>query len=310
MKKASAAVSPLSARPSLWKRMAASKVSYLFVLPYLILFFIFTVLPVLVALFLSFTSFNVLEPPEFVGLENYTRLFFNDSTFLKGVQITLVLAVILGPGSYILCMVFAWFINELTPKLRAFVTLIFYAPSISGNVYLIWQVMFSGDDYGYVNSVLTRIGLIQKPIQFLQDAKYVLVIVIVVSLWVSIGTSFLSFIAGFQGIDKTYYEAGAIDGIRNRWQELWFITLPMIKPQMMFSAVMSITGAFNVGTIITALCGYPTVDYAAHTIMNHLTDYGTLRFEMGYASAIATVLFLMMVGANLLAQRMISKVGQ
>ena len=304
------APSPLDARPSLAKRMKASKVSYLFIAPYLVLFLVFTVLPVIVALFLSFTSFNVLEPPEFVGLENYTRLLFNDSTFLKGVQNTLVLSVILGPGSYILCMVFAWFINELTPKIRAFVTLIFYAPSISGNVYLIWQVMFSGDDYGYINSMLTKIGLIQKPIQFLQDPAYIMGIVILVSLWVSIGTSFLSFIAGFQGIDKTYYEAGAIDGVRNRWQELWFITLPMIKPQMMISAVMSITGAFNVGAVITALCGYPTVDYAAHTIMNHLTDYGTIRFEMGYASAIATLLFLMMIGANLLAQRLISKVGE
>ena len=180
----------------------------------------------------------------------------------------------------------------------------------AGNIYLIWQVMFSGDEYGYVNSLLTKMNLIQKPIQFLQNTEYILPIVIVVSLWVSLGTSFLSFIAGFQGVDKTYYEAGAIDGVRNRWQELWYITLPMIKPQMMFSAVMSITSAFNVGTLITALCGYPTVDYAAHTIMNHLTDYGTIRFEMGYASAIATLLFLMMVGANLLAQRLIAKVGE
>ena len=305
----SAALPAKDKKENIWQQMKKSKISYLFIMPYLLLFFLFVVLPVLVSLFLGFTSFNILEPPKFVGLDNYTRLFFNDATFLKGVQITIVLAVILGPGSYLLCMLFAWFINELKPKLRAFVTLIFYAPSISGNVYLIWQVMFSGDEYGYINSLLTKLGLIQKPIQWLQDTRYILGIVIVVSLWVSLGTSFLSFIAGFQGIDKTYYEAGAIDGVRNRWQELWYITLPMIKPQMMFSAVMSITSAFNVGALITALCGYPTVDYAAHTIMNHLTDYGTMRFEMGYASAIATLLFLMMVGTNMLVQRLIAKVG-
>ena len=248
--------------------------------------------------------------PRFVGLDNYVRLFFKDSLFLKGLQNTIVLAIILGPGGYILSIVAAWFINELTPRMRALVTLIFYAPSISGNVYLIWSVLFSGDDYGYANSLLTKLGLIQQPIQWLNNPRYILPIVIVVSLWISLGTGFLSMIAGFQGIDKSYYEAGAIDGIRNRWQELWFITLPMIRPQMVFSAVMSITGSFSVGPLITAMCGYPTTDNAAHTIMNHLTDYGSTRFEMGYASAIAVVLFAMMVGANILAKHMISKVGE
>ena len=276
----------------------------------MILFFIFTVLPVLFAVAFSFTSFNVLESPEWVGADNYFRLFFKDSVFLTGVKNTVFLAVILGPGGYIFSLLCAWFINELPPKPRALVTLVFYAPSISGNVYLIWSVMFSGDQYGYVNSLLTKIGLIQKPIQFLQDTKYIMPIVIIVSLWVSLGTGFLSLIAAFQGIDKSYYEAGAIDGIKNRYQELWFITLPLIRPQMLFSAVMSITSAFNVGTVITALCGYPTTDYAGHTIMNHLTDYGLERFEMGYACAVAVVLFCMMVGANLLAKHMSAKVGE
>lgn len=303
--------SPLSLRAgNTLARMKKSKISYAFILPYILLFFIFTVLPVLISLVLSFTSFNILEMPRFVGLDNYVRLFFKDSLFLKGLQNTIVLAIILGPGGYILSIVAAWFINELTPRMRALVTLIFYAPSISGNVYLIWSVLFSGDDYGYANSLLTKLGLIQQPIQWLNNPRYILPIVIVVSLWISLGTGFLSMIAGFQGIDKSYYEAGAIDGIRNRWQELWFITLPMIRPQMVFSAVMSITGSFSVGPLITAMCGYPTTDNAAHTIMNHLTDYGSTRFEMGYASAIAVVLFAMMVGANILAKHMISKVGE
>lgn len=295
---------------SIMQRVRNSRQSYLFVAPYMILFFIFTVLPVLFAVAFSFTSFNVLESPEWVGADNYFRLFFKDSVFLTGVKNTVFLAVILGPGGYIFSLLCAWFINELPPKPRALVTLVFYAPSISGNVYLIWSVMFSGDQYGYVNSLLTKIGLIQKPIQFLQDTKYIMPIVIIVSLWVSLGTGFLSLIAAFQGIDKSYYEAGAIDGIKNRYQELWFITLPLIRPQMLFSAVMSITSAFNVGTVITALCGYPTTDYAGHTIMNHLTDYGLERFEMGYACAVAVVLFCMMVGANLLAKHMIAKVGE
>lgn len=283
---------------------------FFFVTPFLLFFFTFTILPVLVSLGLGFTEFNVLEPPKFIGAENYIRLFFQDRIFMIGVKNTIILALVIGPGGYILSLLFAWFISNLRPKIRALVTLVFYAPSISGNIYLMWQVLFSSDEYGYINSLLTRLGIIQQPILWLQNADYIMPIVIAVSLWTSLGTGFLSFVAGFQGIDRSYYEAGAIDGIRNRWQELWFITLPLIKPQMMFSAVMSITSAFNVGSIVTALCGYPSTDYAAHTIMNHLTDYGTTRFEMGYASAIATVLFVMMVGSNLLAKKFIAHVGE
>ena len=290
--------------------MRKSKVSYLFVAPYMILFTIFTVLPVVIAMFLSLTSFNVLQMPTFVGLENYSRLFLKDSVFMTGVKNTLVLGVILGPGGYLLSLICAWFINELTPKIRSFVTLLFYAPSISGNAYLIWGILFSGDDYGYINGLLLRLGFINEPIQFLQNTDYIMPVVIIVSLWTSLGTGFLSMIAAFQGVDKTYFEAGAIDGIRNRWQELWYITIPMLKPQMIFSAVMSITSAFNVGAVITAICGYPTTDYVAHTIMNHLTDYGTTRFEMGYASAIAVVLFVLMISFNQFAKRFISSIGK
>ncbi|MBO4467920.1 MAG: sugar ABC transporter permease, partial [Clostridia bacterium] len=291
-------------------RMRRSKVSYLFIAPYMILFFTFTVLPVLIAVFLSFTSFNVLEPPKFVGFANYARLFLQDSVFTKGVKNTIVLALFIGPGGYIMSLLSAWFINELPPKIRALLTLVFYAPSISGNAYLIWSVAFSGDDYGYVNSLLTRLGLITEPIQFFQNTDYIIPLIIIISLWNGFGTGFLSMIAAFQGVDRTYYEAGALDGIKNRWQELWYITLPMMKPQMMFSAVMSITGAFNVGAIVTAFCGYPSTDYAAHTIMNHLEDYGNTRFEMGYASAIAVFLFILMVGANSLFKKFLSTVGK
>ena len=301
-----------SARPrsSLNANIRSYTTSYLLVAPYVLLFFVFTVLPVLIAIVFSFTSFNVLETPKFNGLENYIRLFFQDSVFMKGVKNTIVLAAVIGPGGYILSLLCAWFINELSPKIRALVTLIFYAPSISGNVYLIWGVAFSGDDYGYVNSFLTQMGLISQPIQFLQNPSYILPIIIIVSLWTSLGTGFLSMIAAFQGMDKSYYEAGAIDGIRNRWQELWYITIPMLKPQMMFSAVMSITSSFGIGDMITALCGYPTTDNAAVTIMNHLTDYGTIRFEMGYASAIAVVLFLMMILSNTAAKKFIASIGE
>jgi multiple sugar transport system permease protein len=204
----------------------------------------------------------------------------------------------------------AWFINELSPKIRAIVTLIFYAPSISGQAYLIFATLFSGDAYGWVNAWLLQLGIINQEIQWFQNEAYVMPLCIVVALWCSLGTSFLSFIAGLQGIDRSYYEAGAVDGIKNRWQELWYITLPSMKPQLMFGAIMAITGAFGFGGVVTALCGFPSVNYAAHTIMHHLEDYGSMRFEIGYSSAIAMVLFLMMMGANLLVQKLISKVGK
>ncbi|MBQ9802370.1 MAG: sugar ABC transporter permease [Clostridia bacterium] len=293
-----------------WKEMKKNWVAYVMVFPYMFLFTLFTVVPVLLSIVISFTDFNLLELPNFVFLDNYIRLFLDDDIFIIACKNTLIFAVIVGPTSYLMSLLVAWFINELPPKIRAVVTLIFYAPSISGQVYLIWGTLFSGDSYGWVNGILLDFGIISTEIQWFQDADYVMPLCIVVALWTSLGTSFLSFIAGLQGIDRSMYEAGAVDGIRNRWQELWYITLPSMKPQLMFGAVMAITSAFGFGGVVTALCGFPSVDYAAHTIMHHLDDYGGQRFEVGYSSAIAVVLFAVMIGANMLVKKVISKVGQ
>ena len=293
-----------------WNEMKKHKVAYAMVAPYMFIFTLFTVVPVLLSMVISLTNFNLLEIPDVVWLDNYIRLFLDDDIFIIACKNTLIFAMIVGPVSYLMSLMVAWFINELPPKIRAIVTLIFYAPSISGQVYLIWGTLFSGDSYGWVNGILLDFGLITKEIQWFQDADYVMPLCIVVALWTSLGTSFLSFIAGLQGIDRSMYEAGAVDGIRNRWQELWYITLPSMKPQLMFGAVMAITSAFGFGGVVTALCGFPSVDYAAHTIMHHLDDYGGQRFEVGYSSAIAVVLFAVMVGANMLVKKVLSKVGQ
>ena len=292
------------------REMKLHKVGYLMVAPYYLVFLTFTVVPVVVSLLLSLTQFNMLEMPVFVGLDNYIRLLLDDDIFLLACSNTLIFATMTGPVSYLLCLMFAWFINELTPKIRAVLTLIFYAPSISGQVYLIWQTLFSSDQYGWVNGTLMKLGIINSPILWFQDTDYIMTLVILVALWTSLGTSFLSFIAGFQVVDKSLYEAATVDGVKNRWQELWYVTLPVMKNQMMFAAIMSITGSFGFGAIVTALCGFPSVDYAAHTIMHHLEDYGNQRWEVGYASAIATILFAIMIGANLLVNKMLSKVGK
>ncbi len=292
------------------KEMKKNWVAYLMVAPYYFIFVLFTIFPVILSLVLSFTDFNMLQMPNIVWFDNYLRLFLDDETFILACKNTLIFAAITGPVSYIMSFLCAWFINELSPKLRAIVTLIFYAPNIAGSVYLIWQVAFSGDSYGYVNGMLINLGVITKPIQFFKDVNYIMPLCIIVALWTSLGTAFLSFIAGLQVVDRSLYEAGAVDGVKNRWQELWYITLPSMKPQLMFGAIMAITGAFGFGGIVTALCGFPSTDYAAWTIMHHLDDYGGARYEIGYASAIATLLFIIQIGCNALIKKMLAKVGQ
>lgn len=286
------------------------KHSYILVAPYFLLFFSFTVLPVLMSLVLSFTYFNLLEPPNFIGWQNYGRLFLDDDIFLIAIKNTMLFALITGPISYFACFFFAWVINEFNNKLRSILVLVFYAPSISGNVYFIWQIIFWGDRYGWVNAQLIKIGALIEPIEWLKHTDYMLWIVIIVQLWLSLGTGFLAFVAGLQTVDRTLYEAGAMDGISNRWQELWYITLPSMKPMLMFGAVIQITTAFGVAEVSMNIAGYPSVNYAAHTAVVHLLDYGWIRFEMGYASAIATVLFAIMIISNLLIQKLLRKVGE
>ena len=285
------------------------KVCYLFLLPYLLLFVTFFILPIATSIYYSFTYYNILEAPRFVGLQNYINLVLQDEVFLTAVKNTFVIAVITGPIGYILSFLFAWFINELPRWLRTIAVVVFYAPSIAGNAFAVFSIIFRGDAYGYLNSFLMQFGLIDAPILWLLDPKYILPVIIVVILWMSMGTGFLSFVAGLQGVDRSMYEAGYVDGIRNRWQELYYITLPSMKPMLLFGAVMAITSAFNVCDVPRALAGYPSTDYAARTIVTHLFDYGFSRFEMGYASAIATVLFVVMILCNKAIQAMLRKVG-
>ena len=296
-------------REWIWKEMKRNWIAYVLILPYVLIFTLFTIVPVILSIVISFTNFNMLEWPSFVGLENFINLFFADDIFLLACKNTLIFAAIVGPASYLMSFLVAWFINELPPRIRSVITLIFYAPSISGQVYMIWGTLFSADSYGWVNASLIEMGFITEPITWFKDANYVMPLCIVVALWTSLGHAFLSFIAGLQGVDRSLYEAGAVDGVKNRWQELWFITLPSMRPQLMFGAVMAITSSFGFGGVVTALCGFPSVDYAAHTIVHHLEDYGGQRFETGYSSAIAVVLFVVMIGSNALVKKLLSKVG-
>lgn len=282
---------------------------YAFLAPYAILFFMFNILPVLASIFFSFTYYNVLESPKFIGLDNYINLILEDDVFLTGVKNTFLIAVITGPLGYLMSFFFAWLINELPRWIRTIAVIVFYAPSIAGNIFVIFSVFFRGDAYGYVNGFLMKVGIIDEPILWLVNPTYMLPICMVVILWMSLGTGFLSFVAGLQGVDRSQFEAGYVDGIRNRWQELWYITLPNMKPMLMFGAVMAITQSFGVADVTMTLCGFPSTDYAARTVVTHLIDYGSTRYDMGYASAIATLLFIVMILCNKVIQKFLNRVG-
>jgi len=285
------------------------RVCYLFLAPYAIVFILFFVAPLVISIFYSFTYFNILEPPTFIGLRNYINLLLADDVFLIAVKNTFLMAAITGPLGYIMAFLFAWFINELPRYVRAVVTLIFYAPSISGGAFMIWALIFSGDAYGYINGILMNLGILDKPELWLTDPKFMMPVMLIVILWMSLGAGFLAFIAGLSTIDPTLYEAGLVDGISNRWQELWYITLPNMKGMLMFGAVMAITQSFGVADVTIVLAGFPSTDYAVHTVVNHLIDFGSIRFEMGYASAIATILFFTMILCNFVIQKLLKRVG-
>ena len=294
----------------LGRNIKVNKVCYLFLLPYAVLFITFYVLPMLTSIYFSFTNYNILEKPDFIGARNYLNLFLEDDVFTTAVKNTFLIAIITGPIGYIIAFIFAWLINELPKWIRTLVVFFFYAPSISGNAYQVFKTLFNDDQNGWLNRLLANLGLTTSPILFLTNPQIGLKVIIPIILWMSLGTGFLSFVAGLKGIDKAQYEAGYIDGIQNRWQELWYITLPNMKPMLLFGAVMSITSAFGVCDVTMNLAGYPSTDYYARTIVTHLFDYGFTRFEMGYASAIATVLFLTMILCNKVIQKLLSRVGQ
>ncbi|MDY3843830.1 MAG: sugar ABC transporter permease [Ruminococcus sp.] len=279
---------------------------YFMLAPFMIFFLIFTVIPVVMSLPISFTDFDVISYPEFVGLSNFYTLFLSDKVFLQSIKVTLIFACFTGPVSYVMCFLLAWLINELPQKLKTIFTLIFYIPSMAG-VYTVWKIIFSGDSYGYLNSVLMDIGIITQPVQWLTDSRYILGVTIAVQLWISLGAGFLALRAGFQNIDRSQYEAGAIEGIKNRWQELFYITIPSMGPQLLFAAVMQIVGSFTAGTVAQNIVGFPSTDYKAHTIMTHAYDYGWVRFEMGYASAICMVLFVLMYIINRIINKVLNK---
>lgn len=293
------------------KRENANPAAKWFLAPYLILFVVFIIIPMVFAIVLSFTNFNTIEFPDFVGFMNYINLITQDEIFMQYVlPNTVVYVLIVGVGGYILSFFLAWILAQLSRVPRTILALIFYSPSMTSGVAMgvLWKIIFTGDQTGYMNSILMKLGVITEPIVWLVDTRYLLPIVIIVALWSSMGIGFLSMMAGILNADEELYEAGAIDGIKNRFQEMIYITVPTMKPQMLFGAVMAVVNTFSNGAIGVALTGTnPTPGYSAQLIVNHIEDYGFIRYEMGYAAAVSVVLLLIVWLFSTMAKKLFAE---
>jgi multiple sugar transport system permease protein len=282
--------------------------AYGFVSMYALFFTVFIIVPVAMASLLSLSFFDTVQLPSFIGLKNYLTLLTQDDIFMRYVlPNTITFAVIVGPGGYILSFVLAWMLAQLPKLPRTLLALILYSPSMTTAVAMsvVWKTLFSGDQSGYLNSFLLQLNLIQQPIQWLQSPQYLMLIMTIVTLWGSMGVGFLALLAGILEIDPELYEAGSLDGISNRFQEIIHITIPSMKPQMLFGAVMAIVATFQAGTIGVVLSGSnPTPQYAGQLIVNHIEDFGFLRYEMGYAAAVSVVLLLMILLFTRVANRL------
>ena len=281
----------------------------LMLVPFTFFFLLFTIIPIVSSVALGFTSYDLLGSLQFVGIDNFKRLFLDDEVFAIVVKNTVVFAIIAGPVGFLLSFILAWFVNEFSRHVRTFLSFMFYSPALVGNAYFIWKVLFSGDSYCYLNSLLLSTGVITEPVIWLKTPSYLMTIIIIVQIWSSMGVSFLSNISGLQNVSIDLYEAAAIDGVRNRWQELRYITLPCMSHILLFSAVMQIQSSFSVSGIAIELAGFPSTQHAVDTIVSHMIDVATVRFEYGYASAIALVLFIMMMTTRLIVGKALSKFG-
>lgn len=277
--------------------------SYIMLAPWLLIFILFTLVPIAFSLFYSFTNYDMIGNSDFVGLDNYIRMF-GDDIFITSLKNTILFAVITGPLGYLLSFMFAWFIADLRDIPRVFFTLLFYIPSMAGNTAVIWTYLFSGDQYGIINSFLIRLGIIQQPLQWLTDPKYNFTVVVVTVLWGAMGAGFLSFVAGFKQLNSELVEAARIDGVTNRWQELYHVTLPQMVPQLLIGAVLTISSSLAIAPTLT---GNPSTDYSTHTLLLHMQDVGYSRYEMGYASAIAVILFILMLVSWKVINNLLSK---
>jgi len=294
-----------TSKPGFHKKLNSA---YLFILPYAIFFLVFVVLLILISIFLSFTYYDTVNMPSFVGLRNYINLLTQDTDFMQfALPTTIRYALIVGPGGYMLSFMLAWILAQIPHRIRTVSAIIIYSPALTSGVLMtvVWRVLFSGDNRGYLNNVLLNLGVINTPVQWLQDPQMINIIMLFVGLWSSMGIGFLAMLSGILNINHEIYEAAYIDGLKNRWQEIFYITIPSMKPQMLFGAVMAIVSTFNAAGIASALTmSFPPPQLAGWLIVDHMNDFGFARFEMGYASALSVVLLIIVLLFSRIAKRL------
>mgnify|MGYP004662299341 CR=1 FL=1 len=281
---------------------------WLFMAPFLIPLIVFGIIPVIYSLCMSLFSYNLYEPAVFVGLDNFRSLLLEDEEFGKAVKNTLIYAFTVTPIVFLLNFILAWVINSFKRGLRNLLVVLFYIPQMTTGTAMtvIWLYVFSGDRYGVLNYLLTSLGWISAPIQWTTDTGILFGVVIFIGIMMGSGMSFLTFVAAFQALPADMYEAGRIDGIRSSFQELIYLTMPQMKPQLLFSAITSSVAAFAIADIPAQVAGFPSPDYAAHTIALHMRDYGFTRFEIGYASAISVILFALTFATGFVLRKVLA----
>ncbi|OGW84808.1 MAG: hypothetical protein A2987_02520 [Omnitrophica bacterium RIFCSPLOWO2_01_FULL_45_10] len=281
-------------KKTLFARLNEHKWSYFFIAPAVLLFVVFIVGPLIASFYWSFTEYNGIHPPKWVGLANYKTIFFDDPRFWKAIKNTVIYTLGVIPPGVVLSLLLAIAVDQQI-KFKNFFRIIYFIPSVTSVIALsvIWKWLFAGEKYGLINYFLLSLGL--KPIDWLMSPVWTLPAIMIMSIWAGIGYNMILFLAGLQTIPSTVYEAADIDGA-NVLEKFWHITLPLLKPTMVFVVIMGFIASFQVFERIYIMTesefGIGGVLDSALTLVAYLYDMGFRKFQMGYASALGYVVFI------------------
>ncbi len=279
-------------------------VFYLTVSPWIIGFLLFTVIPMAISLYLSFTRWNVVNPPQWIGLDNYVRMFTDDPDFYQSLKVTILYTITSVPLQIVVALGLAILLNEATRAVGFFRTA-FYIPSIVASVAsaVLWQWIFN-PRFGPINGLLRSFGL-GAPNWF-NDPNYALIALVIMSGW-GVGGQMLIFLAGLKGIPRSLYEAAEVDGA-GRLTRFVRLTLPMLSPTIFFNLIMAMIGAFQtfdsafvISTARSGQIGSPLKSTLFYLL--HLYQEGFSFLNMGYASALAWVLFIIILTVTVVINR-------
>ncbi|MGB2629718.1 MAG: sugar ABC transporter permease [Candidatus Omnitrophota bacterium] len=276
------------------QKLNKQKISYLFIALPALLFFVFQLAPVVISFFWSFTDYDVVHAPTCVGLANYKNILFNDPLFWKAMGNTVLYVIGVVPIGVCVSLLLAVAIDQKI-KFKNFFKSIFFLPTVTAivAVSVIWKWLYAGEKYGLFNYFIMKLGF--NPVDWLSSPTWTLPSIMIMSIWAGLGYNMILFLAGLQTIPHVMYEAAEIDGA-GFWKKFFNITLPLLKPTIVFVAIMSFIFSFQVFEQVYIMTGgqggIGGVLNSALTIAAYLYDKGFQKFEMGYASALAYIIFL------------------